>query len=596
MIKLNGTPASIGIAIGTAYVVSEDIEPVVECYEVPPGEIRQEVARFCDAVEVSKRQLEQIFKDLSEVVDKEHARIIEAQAMFLDDASLVDFTIEEIQRTGLCASFIFNKVIHGFVDQFKMIDDPIIQSRDRDLLDLNSRVLSNLGCMTEYSLENAPSDAIIIAHDIAPSETPFLFSRSIKAFVLDKGGPTSHTAIIAKAMEIPAVVALSNASVDIKTGDNVIVDGSTGHVYVSPTEQTIKHYEGLMRSYSAWLKEAEQIRTLDAETRDGYCVTLRANVELPEEVLHVSRHGCRGIGLFRTEFLYMNRLDLPQEEEQFEIYKTALQQLHPDSIVFRTLDIGGDKFFSHVVLSQELNPNLGQRAVRLCLKQPELLRAQFRAILRASAYGNAKIMIPMISGLDEFLSVKEHYYAVREELSAKGIAYDKSIPFGTMIEVPGAAMIADDLARECDFFSIGTNDLIQYTLAVDRSNEAVAYLYEPANPAILKLLQRIIEAAHLAGIPVGVCGEAASDPIMALILLGMGVNELSMSAISAPPVKKFIRSLSLLEAKNLVFQIMQKRTIVEVKQAIRSVLRPHLVRIDELQRDAPNPWFKSAML
>ncbi len=597
MIELKGTAAAPGIAIGIAYVIQGGQVELVKKVKLKKTDVTAEIERFKVAIAASKEQLLQASAALSEVTDQEHASILEAQAMFLDDVALTEQTIAEIKKKQYNAEYVFDYITRQIVEKFKVIENPLFQSRDRDVLDIASRVLANLRNEPLNTLSVAPENAIIVAHDIPPSETPVLFSKHIEAFVLDKGGPTSHTAIIAKAVEIPAVVAVATASSVIKTGDRVIIDGCTGKVIVDPDKKVLDTYKHLKKLYENWVKENESLVSYEAETKDGYTIALRANIELPDEIRHISKHGCKGIGLFRTEFLFMNRLTLPSEKEQFEIYKKAIQDVAPQPIVFRTIDIGGDKFFSHVVFSKEINPYLGQRAVRLCLKQTTLFHDQLRAILRASAFGKAKLLIPMISGLDEFMMVKKHIQQVKSELDEQNIPYDKTIPLGAMIEVPSAALVAAELAKECDFFSIGTNDLIQYTLAVDRSNEAVAYLYEPANPAVLMLLNHIMEAAQQEGIPVSVCGELASDPLYAMLLIGMGVSELSMSASSVPAVKKLIRMITLREAKNLVYQVLNQRYVDDVKSAVQSVLRPYIKTIKEAQKTPTGKaWFKSSLL
>lgn len=597
-IKLNGTAASPGIAIGVAYVLTDKKRKAVEQYELSDEEVDGEIRRFNEALQSSREQLQQASSMLSKVTDPEYASILEAQAMFLDDVALTDATIEEVKETHLNAAFLFERRVSAIVERFHAIEDPLFQARDKDVMDVSCRVLANLGYKTHNNLVLAPDGVIIVAHDIPPSETPTLFTKNIKAFVLDKGSPTSHTAIIAKAVELPAVVALPNATAIVKNGDTLVVDGYNGLLIVNPDTVLLEHYKNQQKVYSAWLKKNKSLSHCEPETKDGYGISIRANIELPEEVKNIAKHGCKGVGLYRTEFLFMNRLDLPTEEEQYRVYKKAIEGVSPDSIVFRTLDIGGDKFFSHVVFAKELNPYLGQRAVRLCMKQPKIFHSQLRAILRASAHGKAKLLIPMISGLDEFLEVKEHLRVVKDELDHQGIPYDKNIPLGTMIEVPAAALVACELAKECDFFSIGTNDLIQYTLAVDRSNESVAHLYEPANPAVLKLINIIVDSAQQIGIPVGVCGEVAADPVYAMLLLGMGVSELSMTAVSAPFVKGFIRAITLKEAKNLAYQVLSQKTIEGVKSAVRSVLRPHLKIIDDAKESIPfaQQCMKSSLL
>ncbi|MCX7624611.1 MAG: phosphoenolpyruvate--protein phosphotransferase, partial [Candidatus Sumerlaeaceae bacterium] len=444
--------------------------------------------------------------------------------------------------------------------------------RDTDFQDVALRVIGHLGRQQHAVHARFGPDTILVATDLLPSQTANLLKDHVVGLALEKGGPTSHTAIIAKATEIPTVVGVSGVTGAVKEGAPLIVDGITGKVIVFPSSKTYNEYLIRQREFEALVKELEEFRDLPAETTDGYCVLLRANIEFPEEVSHVALHGARGIGLFRTEFVFLNREHLPTEEEQYSIYKEVAERVFPETVVFRTLDVGGDKFFAASQRPRELNPFMGLRAVRLCLKHPEIFHPQLRAMLRANSLGNAKILIPMISGVEEFLQVKEEIYAVIDQLRAEGFDIDRNISVGAMVETPSAAILADELARECSFFSIGTNDLIQYTLAVDRGNRSVAYLYEPLHGAVLRLIKMTIKAAEDAGISVSVCGEVAADPLYALLLVGMGVYELSMSAVNVPTVKQVIRAVSLSELRRLVDDVFNAPTIAARREVLRDFL------------------------
>jgi phosphotransferase system enzyme I (PtsI) len=453
------------------------------------------------------------------------------------------------------------------------LEDETFRARKGDLVDVANRILTNLAPHRASTDQTFPPGSVLVATDLAPSETTPLMGAQVDGIVLETGGATSHTAIMAKALEIPGVVGVPDITSAVQHGGHIIMDGQTGKVVCNPTPETLAYYEREKTSFSAFEAELRELRDMPAETIDGYSVTVRANLELLEEAEHIVNHGARGVGLFRTEFLFMNVMKAPAEEEQFEIYRNVLQKVAPHPVVFRTLDFGGDKFLTSGQIHKELNPFMGQRAIRLCLSHPEVFRAQVRAMLRASAYGPTRILIPMISGVEEFREVKRHVRRAKAELKLEKVPFDTKVELGAMIEVPSAAVVADDLARECDFFSIGTNDLIQYTLAVDRGNEKVAYLYEPMHPAVLRLVKGTVMAARKNGIPVTVCGEMAADPMTAILLLGLGVDELSMSAVGIPSVKRLIRSIDLNDAKQLAEEVFAQSTIEDIHKVIKKRLK-----------------------
>ncbi|PKO17577.1 phosphoenolpyruvate--protein phosphotransferase [candidate division BRC1 bacterium HGW-BRC1-1] len=592
----DGIAVSAGYAVGRSHVANRDAGLKAEAHPLHPDEVDGEISRFLEAVTQARDQLMRIHRQVAETLDAKHAEIYLAQSMMLDDADLLDATISDIRTELLNSEFLFARRLNLHIELMQQFDDEILKARDSDIMDVGNRVLRNLlNPHADGRCVTLEAWCVLVAHDLPPSEaTPLLKEKAI-GLVLEKGGPTSHTAIMAKALEIPAVVGVPDITKFIEEGAITIVDGVFGRVVINPTAETLLAYEEKQRDYLTYERGLETLRDVPGETIDGYSVKLRSNIELPEEIAHIEGHGAKGVGLFRTEFLFLNRSEPPSEDEQFRIYRQVVEGVKPDSAVVRTIDIGGDKFFSHMGLPTELNPFMGQRAIRLCLQHTDIFRTQLRAMLRASAYGRLRILIPMISGIEEFLEVKRHLKAVKQELRANHQPFDAHIELGAMIEVPSAAVVADMLAREADFFSIGTNDLIQYSLAVDRGNEKVAYLYEPLHPAILRLLRTIINAGHDAGIPVSVCGEMAGDPMMAVILVGMGIDELSMSSMSVPSVKKLIRSIQLSEAKLLVEDIMGQNTIDGVKKLVwrrlRRYVKQNKLHVSHLSHanDMPSP-------
>lgn len=591
-----GIAVSPGIAIGKAHVANRDATLQAEARPLEPEEVEGEVERFLQAVSVARTQLLRIHDQVADALDEKHAGIYMAQSLMLDDQELIKATTNDIRRERINPEFAFSRRLNDYIEIMQRFDDDILKARDSDIMDVGLRVLRTLlnpdAEPREVVLE---AGSVLVAHDLPPSGATALLQQRVSALVLEKGGPTSHTAIMAKALEIPAVVGAPSVTKFLEDGITVIVDGISGRVITNPSTETLQRYQREQTEYEEYERNLGTLADLPGETQDGYMVSLRANIELPEETDCIRSHGARGVGLFRTEFLFLNRDVPPSEEEQFEIYRTVAERVKPDSVVVRTIDVGGDKFFSKLGFPNEMNPFMGQRAIRLCLQHPEIFRTQLRAMLRASAFGRVRILIPMISGIEEFLEVKKHLRALKHELRAAHIPFDPRIELGAMIEIPSAAVVADMLAREADFFSIGTNDLIQYSLAVDRGNENVAYLYEPFHPAILRLLKTIITAGHEGGIPVSVCGEMAGDPMSAVILLGMGVDELSMSAVSVPAVKKLLRSIKLSEAKQLVEETLLQSTIEGVKKIIwrrlRSYVKQHKLHRSHLGRmaDVPPP-------
>lgn len=564
-----GIPVSPGIAIGRCFVMTSFGQGVAEPRHLDQGDVENEIKRFMHAIELSKDQLYKIRQQVANAIDEKHADIFVAQAEFLTDPELIDYTVNAIREEGKNVEYIFSRRVRTFMDVLAQLEDESFQARNSDLLDVSKRVLSNLGTVSSFNFENLRQNTILVGQDLSPSEISILIKKKIGGMVLEKGGATSHTAILAKALEIPSVVGVSEILNIVQHWDTVIIDGQRGRIIINPSAKTYDQYEREKSLFAVWEKEVQELRELPAETVDGYGIKLRANVELEEEVELTKKHGSHGIGLFRTEFLFMNRDESPSEEEQYEIYKNVVEKIAPKPTVFRTLDFGGDKFLKGNLHSRELNPFMGLRAIRLCLAAPEIFRAQIRALLRAGVHGPIRILIPMISGLDEMLEVKKHIRRAKAELKLEGIPFDNKAHVGAMIEIPSAAVCAQDLAEECDFLSIGTNDLIQYTLAVDRGNEKVAYLYEALHPAVLRLIKQTVLATRKAGIPLSVCGEMAADPMYAMVLLGMGIDEFSMSAVNIPYVKKLIRSIELAEARSLADEVLAQNTITGIHKVVK---------------------------
>ena len=433
--------------------------------------------------------------------------------------------------------------------------------------------MRNLIGAKEDVLTNLRERVVVVAYDLSPSDTATMHKRNVTAFATDIGGRTSHTAIMAKSLEIPAVVGIEVLTKRVETGDEIIIDGTHGIVVLNPSSKTLKKYETDKERFAVINKHLQEMKDLSCVTIDGKAIELAANIEVPEDVPSVIAHGASGIGLYRTEFFYMNRKDVPTEEEQFKAYSAVAKRIKPNSVIIRTLDIGGDKFLSQLEVPQQMNPFLGWRAIRFCLARPDIFKAQLRAILRASVHGRIKLMYPMISGVEELKQANLILEEVKKDLKKESLPFDENIEVGAMIEVPSAAITSDILAKEVDFFSIGTNDLIQYSLAVDRVNEKIAYLYEPAHPAVLRLIKMVIENAHNAGIWVGMCGEMAGDISMTLVLLGLGLDEFSASPIAIPELKKIIRAVTLRQAKEIAQESMLLSTGKDVEKYAKKKLK-----------------------
>jgi len=566
-IVLQGIPVSQGVAIGPAYVY-DPRQPTVHARALAPDEVEHEIARFQAAIAQTRQQIESLRREVARQMNERLAAIFDAHLLILEDPSFIDDTIERIRTERKNAEHLFQSQLEKILERFARIEDEMFSQRSKDVEDVAHRVLFNLLAHDRPTLSQLTDQVIVVSVDLGPSDTANMDRKYVLAFATDRGGPTSHSAIMAKALEIPAVVATGELTQHVRTGDPLVVDGIHGIIVIRPTAATRRKYAKIQTALVQFQQELAKNRYLPAETLDGYAVEVAANIELPGEIPHVLEHGAQSVGLFRTEFLYLNRDHLPREDELFEMYRQVASALSPRTVIFRTLDLGGDKFATMVPLSQELNPFLGLRAIRLCLEYPEIFRRQMRAILRASIYGRIKIMFPMVSSVEEVRAAKAMLRQIQEECARHRIAYDRNVEIGIMVETPAAAVAADLLAREVDFFSLGTNDLIQYTLAVDRVNDQVAHLYEPFHPSVLRLIQHVIKTGHRHGIWVGLCGEMAADPVMAAVLVGMGIDELSMGSIRIPEIKQVIRGLRLSEVKALSRELLTKSTAEEVRATI----------------------------
>ncbi len=572
MTTLKGIPAAPGVAMGRALFFDSE-EPAIPKRPITEAQVPSEMLRLEEALIKTRHQIVGIQKKVATELGQEHAEILNAHLLVLEDQSLREEIIQGLRTEKLNVETIFNDVIHRHLKAFSRTEDEYLRERMADIEDVRRRVLRNLMGRQHATLAQLDHAAIVIARDLSPSETAQMPKQYVLGFVTDVGGRTSHTAIMAKSLEIPAVVGLQVATKRIRDGVFVIIDGGHGDVLVDPDEATIERYKLEQRRYQEASRQLLQLKDLPAETLDHHQVILAANIELPDEVPSVIAHGAQGIGLFRTEFLYLNRPDFPTEEEQFAAYSTVAEQLKPHPVIIRTMDLGGDKLASQLQLPMEMNPFMGWRAVRFSLARPDIFRVQLRAILRASVHGNLKMMYPMISGVEDLRRANEIFQEVRQELQREGVPFAEVFEVGAMIEVPSAALTCDLLAQEVDFFSIGTNDLIQYTLAVDRVNEKIAYLYEPTHPSILRLVKQIIDVGHAAGIWVGMCGEMAGEPPLSLLLLGMGLDEFSTSPVQLPIVKQVIRSVEYSFARQAVEQAMKLRTGKEVEAYLIASLK-----------------------
>ncbi len=562
---LNGIAASSGIAIAKAYRL---VEPDLTFTKKSIDNDTVEIDRFRSALDRSKVELEGIRDKAKVELGADKAAIFEAHLLVLSDPELVSPIEDKIKTDKVNAEFALKETADMFVAMFESMDNEYMKERAADIRDVTKRVLSHLLGVQIVNPSMISEEVIIVAEDLTPSDTAQLNRQFVKGFTTDIGGRTSHSAIMARSMEIPAVVGTKTATEEIQNGDLVIVDGLNGQVYINPTAEEVERFKSEHAAFEAQKAEWAKLVNEQTVTSDGHHVELAANIGTPKDLKGVINNGGEGVGLYRTEFLYMGRDQLPTEEEQFESYKAVLEGMNGKPVVVRTLDIGGDKELPYLNLPKEMNPFLGFRAIRLCLEEQDMFRTQLRALLRASVYGNLKIMFPMIATLAEFRQGKAILEEERQKLQAEGVAVSEKIELGIMVEIPSTAVIADQFAKEVDFFSIGTNDLIQYTMAADRMNERVSYLYQPYNPAILRLVKMVIDAAHKEGKWAGMCGEMAGDEQAIPVLLGLGLDEFSMSATSILKARSQIRNLSKADMETLASEVLQMSTTEEVLEAV----------------------------
>lgn len=581
--RYKGIAASPGVVIGKVYLFFSGEEKIVP-RTIKPSAVPQEIAKLEKALTQTRHEILDLQKRIAQGMDREHADIFNAHLLVVEDRSLIEEVIKRLEDEHKSVEYIFQQVSKKYVNVFAKMEDEYLRERASDIGDVSRRVIRNLLGKKKEDLAHLSEEVIVIAYDLSPSDTAMMHKEKVIGFATDIGGRTSHTVIMARSLEIPAVVGLGNISDKVDADSRVIIDGNAGLLIVDPTAETIQKYKKQMNRIELLEKKLTGLRKLPAETKDGHSIVLAANIELPDDLPSVIDHGAGGVGLYRTEFIYLNREDLPDEEEHYEAYKLVAKRVSPDSVIIRTMDLGGDKFLSHFSAPREMNPYLGWRAIRFSLARLDIFRAQLRAILRASAHGELKIMYPMISGLGELKKANEFLTKVKEELIKEGVKFNRDIEVGAMIEVPSAALTADQLAKEVDFFSIGTNDLIQYALAIDRVNEKVACLYEPTHPAIIRLLKHVIDAGHKEGIWVGLCGEMAGDPVTALISIGLGIDELSTSPVVIPEIKKAIRSVSYKKLKEITDEVIDYQDAKLIYRRMRKLLRraaPDLLLAEE---------------
>ncbi|MFB4159756.1 phosphoenolpyruvate--protein phosphotransferase [Geomicrobium sp. JSM 1781026] len=563
---LQGIAASNGIAIAKAFVYEQaqlDIE------KAPKKGAEDEVTSLQNAIEKAKAELEDLKARTEENQGKENAEIFSAHLLVLEDPELTGAVKTKVQEEEVSAAFALNETANMFIAMFEDMDNEYMRERAADIKDVSQRLLRHLLGVNTAALSEINEQSIVIAKDLTPSDTAQLNKAYALGFATDIGGRTSHSAIMARSLEIPAVVGLSKITEEVEHGDMIIVDGMNGNVYVHPDQETIAHFETEKFQFEERKKQRAKLIDEPSTTRDGHTVELAANIGSAADLDGVIQNGAEGIGLYRTEFLYMERNELPNEEEQFDAYRTVVEKMESKPVVIRTLDIGGDKELPYLDLPHEMNPFLGFRAIRLCLEKQDMFRTQLRALIRASAYGNLKVMFPMVATLEEYRAAKLLIEEEQEKLRKEGTSFDENMEVGIMVEIPSTAVAAKQFAKEVDFFSIGTNDLIQYTLAVDRMSEKVANLYQPYHPAILQLVKGVIDAAHAEGKWTGMCGEMAGDEVAIPLLLGLGLDEFSMSASSVLPAREQLMSLDYEEARKLSAEALLCGTADEVKSLVQ---------------------------
>lgn len=564
--RLKGAPICGTIAIGKPFFFRV-VDEVIAEFNIAPKDVAGEVKRFRVALEKTRGEIKELQKQLKAEGSEEGSQILDAHLQLLEEEAITSDIEKEIKKTCKNSESTFSKVVRNFEEKFNRISNPFFKERVKDLHDVYRRVLNNLKRSARISLAEVPKNSIIFADDLVPSDTAEAKSGQVVAFVTRLGGGTSHAAIMAKAKGIPYISSVNFMEVEDFKDKQVIVDGRTGDIIINPDSKTLVRYKNLQKELNQHIKTLERYGALESETFDGYKVELAANIEGHHDLDQLVGYGDHGIGLFRSEYLFLSKDAYPSEDEQFDAYKQILEKMNPLHVVIRTFDIGGDKVASFND-SSETNPFLGCRAIRLMLRERDIFKTQLRAILRASVHGKAKILFPMVSGLIELTEVKQILDEVKQELRQKGIPFDEEIPIGCMIEVPSAAITCDMLVKECDFLSIGTNDLVQYSLAVDRGNEQMSYLYRPTDPSVLRLIKIIVDISNRNQVPVGICGEVAANPLFTPLLLGLGIHELSVAARFLPSIKNVIRSTSIVSAVKLAENILNLPTANEVESVL----------------------------
>jgi len=569
MNKISGIAASAGIAIARAFILEH---PDYSVQKTQVNDTQAELDKLDDALQQSSVELEAIKERTLQELGEKKAEIFESHLLILNDPEFIDPVKSLITTESINASYALNEIANQFIAMFENMKSAYLQERAADMRDVSKRILKHLLGISQISPAEIAEETIVIAEDLTPSDTAQLNRKYVKGFTTNIGGRTSHSAIMARSLEIPAVVGTQNVLSQVTSGDLVIVDGLAGEVWINPSEEIVAEYRIKQQAYDQQIAEWKKLRDLPSLTKDNVQVELAANIGTPADVEGVLENGGEAVGLYRTEFLYMGRDKLPSENVQYNAYKTVLEKMNGKPVVVRTLDIGGDKELPYLEMPKEMNPFLGFRAIRLCLDRQDIFRVQLRALLRASVYGNLRIMFPMIATLGEFRAAKAVLLEEKEKLTSEGIAVSENIQLGIMVEIPSTAVLADQFAKEVDFFSIGTNDLIQYTMAADRMNERVSYLYQPYNPSILRLIDMVIKAAHKQGKWVGMCGEMAGDETAIPLLIGLGLDEFSMSASSILPARSLISKLSASDMLQLAEKALEQSTAEEVVELVKATV------------------------
>lgn len=575
--RIRGTIASQGIRIGKAYVYRGD-KVVVPKYNIPESWVDDELKRLEDTVKKTKEDIAGIQTQIARSLSRDMADIFASHLMVLEDPQIIDKARQTIRKERRNAEWVINDISLELMESMSNIEDEYLRERIVDLSDINKRLIANLQKTTGNDLDTINEEVIVIAPDLTPSETAVMDKDLVRAFVTDRGGRTSHTAIMARALEIPAIVGTREASSLIKNGDTVIVDAIHGQVIINPTDEDLKTFNEYQRAYQNMEAELAELRDEPSRTLDGTEVQLLGNIEIPEEMESIKEHKAHGIGLYRSEFLFLDT-SLPDEERQYQAYRHVVENFAHQPVTIRTLDVGGDKVYAYAEPYREKNPFLGCRAIRFSLENMDIFRTQLRAILRASAHGDVKLMFPMISTVEEFIRARETVNEVMEELDREGLPFDRDIPVGIMVEVPSAVINADMLAKRADFFSVGTNDLVQYILAVDRISEKIAYLYNPLNPAVLRFLKQLIETARVYDTPVSLCGEIAGDFRYTMVLLGLGFRTLSMGQAYIYQVKKIIRSVSIMECEELTDELLGMELVKDIETRLLTLMKERFPEI-----------------